>query len=123
MWQGWGGGCFGKNEFSTDRLAGEIMTSMIKIGGITYDTTSFIVPHLGQDGEVYGRKGNHTTRIMGPLSLDHSLLFGELDEFQVNIRCSRGCGELYNMVTIYNAAEEELPSGEYSPVFGGSMEA
>ena len=100
-------------------FAWEIMANMIKIGGITYDTTSLITPHLGCDGEVYGRRGNNLKSV-GPLTHEYlptslSEYFGEeLDDFQVNIRCTDG--NLYNMVRIYKPVKEETPLKVGQPV-------
>ena len=95
------------------------MANMIKIGGITYDVTSLIRPHLGRDGEVYGRKGDNLKSV-GPLTHEYlptslSEYFGEeLDEFQVNIRCTDG--KLYNFVRIHKPVKEETPLRVGQPV-------
>ena len=88
------------------------MANMIKVGGITYDVASLITPHLGCDGEVYGRNDNNYKSV-GPLTHEYlptslSEYFGEeLDEFQVNIRCTNG--NLHNMVWIHKPVNEETP--------------
>ena len=120
-WCGWVGVVVVSVKMNPRKIsfAWEIMANMIKIGGITYDTTSLIRPHLGCDGEVYGRKGNNLKSV-GPLTHEYlptslSEYFGEeLDDFEVNIRCTDG--NLYNMVRINKPEKEETPLRVGQPV-------
>lgn len=85
-------------------FAWEIMTDMIKIGGITYDVASLIKPYLGFGGEVIGHWINES-KCVSPLFFENSTIslsefFGkELDDFQINICCE--CGHDHNMVWIH----------------------